>query len=387
MAAGDKHSRTEKPTTKRLKKARQEGQIPRSQELVAWTSVLAAVLLVRWTVQLGGDRFGDLMRETGLVMAEADQGSALKLFGQWLANGLLVLTPLLLGTMVLGILTNLGQTGLALSGKLLRPKFSRVNPLAGLKRLLGIATLWETAKVTAKLVILAFVATNAVMAVMPDLVDAGRLSVHASVGRVASAAGNMVRDVAIAGLVLAAIDYGFQRKRTMSSLRMTKHEVKEEHKEHEGDPRMKQAIRSKQLAISRNRMMSEIAGADVVLVNPTHVAVVLKYDAQLGPPMVVAKGAGIIADRIREKAAEHRIPMVADVPLARTIFRACEIGDAIPTELYDAVARVLAFIFNLKRRGSLVDGVHELPGPSMVEMPDERKAPLKRPRHAVGVSG
>jgi flagellar biosynthetic protein FlhB len=169
--------------------------------------------------------------------------------------------------------------------------------------------------------------------------------------------------------VLAAVDYGFQRRRVMGQLRMTKHEVKEEHKENEGDPRLKQAIRSKQLAVSRNRMMAAIVDADVVLVNPTHVAVALKYDALLGPPMVIAKGAGVIADKIRERAAEHGIPMVADVPLARTIFRACEIGDAIPADLFDAVARVLAFIFNLKRKGVSTSGIHTLPGSSMVAVP------------------
>jgi flagellar biosynthetic protein FlhB len=378
MAAGDKHSRTEKPTSKRMREARREGQIPRSQEIVAWVSVLAAVLLVRWSVELGADRFGRLMRETGRVMSVAEEGVALRHLGEWLLTSLLVLAPLGLGTMLLGVITNVGQTGFAPSTKLLKPKFSRVNPIAGVKRMLGTTTMWETAKVSMKMLILAVIATRAVLGVVPSLVDAGRLSVHASVGRVADAAADMVRDVAIAGLVLAAVDYGFQRKRVMSSLRMTKHEVKEEHKDQEGDPRMKQAVRSKQLAVSRNRMMAEIAGADVVLVNPTHVAVALKYDAEAGPPMVVAKGAGVIADRIRERAAEHGVPMVVDVPLTRTIFRACEIGDAIPTELYDAVARVLAFIFNLKRRGP-VDGIHELPGASMVPMPDETRAHV-RPR-------
>jgi flagellar biosynthetic protein FlhB len=379
MAQGDKHSRTEAPTAKRLREARKEGQIPRSQEISAWASVLAAVYLVQWTIALGADRFGALMLETADVMAAPEEATAIRLLGEWMLNGLIVIAPLTLGTMLLGIITNLGQTGFAPSMKLLKPKFSRVNPIAGFKRLFGIATLWETAKVSLKLLILAFVATRVIWSVVPQVIDAGRLSVLATVGLVATSALTMARNVALAGLVLAAVDYGYQRKRTMSTLRMTKHETKQEHKESEGDPRMKQAIRSKQLSVSRNRMMAEIGSADVVLVNPTHVAVALKYDADYGPPTVIAKGAGLIADRIREKAAEHDVPMVADVPLARTIFRACEIGDVIPTELYDAVARVLAFIFALKRRGQSTVGIHELPGGSLVPPPDETRAVRRRP--------
>lgn len=367
MAAGDKHSKTEKPTSKRLRDAKRDGQIPRSQEVVAWSSVLASILLVRWTFALSGKMFTDLLRESGRVMSEPEQGTALALFGRWLFTGLVVLAPLGVGLMVLGIIGNLGQVGFVPSSKLLKPKLSRISPLQGAKRLFGPQAAWETAKISLKMLVLALIATRAVITVMPDLVDAGRLSVHASVGRVAQAATGMVRDVALAGLILAAADYGFQRNRIGKQLMMTKHEVKQEHKEHDGDPRMKQAIRSKQLAVSRNRMMAAITDADVVLVNPTHVAVVLKYDPDLGPPRVVAKGAGVIADKIRERAREHGIPMVADIPLTRTIFRACELGDCIPAELYDAVARVLAFLFALRRKGVDPAGsIHELPGPSLV---------------------
>lgn len=361
MAGPDKHSKTEKPTAKRVREAKREGQIPRSQEIVAWASMLATTFLVQWSIELGVTRFRDLAAETSTVIARAEEALALRLLGEWMLAGLITLAPLLLGLMVLGVATNLAQVGFVPSGKLLKPKWSRVNPLAGFKRLLGTTTLWETVKMSSKMAILALIAVRSVTGLTPSLVDAGRISIDAIVGRVAGTALRMVRDVAIAGLVLAAVDYGFQRKRVMSQLRMTKDELKREHRETDGDPLQRQFIRSKQLAISRNRMMAAITDADVVLVNPTHVAVALKYDALLGPPRVVAKGAGIIADKIRERAAEHGVPMIADIPLTRTIFRACEIGDAIPTDLYDAVARVLAFIFALKRRGRPIEGIHELP--------------------------
>jgi flagellar biosynthetic protein FlhB len=143
---------------------------------------------------------------------------------------------------------------------------------------------------------------------------------------------------------------------------MTRREVKEEHKQSEGDPQLKGAIRSRQLAMSRNRMMSEVAKADVVLVNPTHVAVALRYDPARGAPRVVAKGAGAVAARIRERAGEHRVPMVEDVPLARALHAQCDLGQEIPGELYEAVARVLAFVMALRRRGS-AGGTHRVPVP------------------------
>jgi flagellar biosynthetic protein FlhB len=370
MSGGDRHSKTEKPTPKKMRDARREGQIPRSPEVIAWASVLAATVLVQWSVTLAAGRFSGMLKETGRVIGRPEEGVALALLGRWLLSGLIVLAPIACGTMVLGIVTNIAQVGFSPSSKLLKPKLSRISPIAGFKRLFGSTTAWETVKALVKLAVLALIATKAVMHVVPTLVDAGRLSVTAAVGRIGAAALHMVRDVALAGLVLAGADYGFQRKKVRGQLMMTKFEIKQEHREQEGDPHMKGAIRSKQLAMSRNRMMSAIAEADVVLVNPTHVAVVLKYDALKGPPQVVAKGAGVIADKIRERAAEHGIPMVADVPLARTIFRACEIGDAIPTELFDAVARVLAFIFALKRRGGGIPaGIHELPADQRVALP------------------
>jgi flagellar biosynthetic protein FlhB len=138
---------------------------------------------------------------------------------------------------------------------------------------------------------------------------------------------------------------------------MTKHQVKEEHKQTEGDPQLRGAIRSRQLAMSRNRMMADLVEADVVVVNPTHVAVALRYDPAKGAPRVVAKGAGTLAARIREVAAEHRIALVQDVPLARALHAGCELGQEVPPDLYSAVARVLAFVMALKSRGSAA-GLH-----------------------------
>jgi flagellar biosynthetic protein FlhB len=363
--AADKQSKTEKPTPRRLREARREGQIPKSQELGAWGSMLAMVVLGQWTLRLAGDRFGVLFRRTGDVAAQAEMGPALGLFGDWLRDGLLVIAPMAVGSMLIGVLANLAQVGFSPSTKLLKPKLQRVNPWKGLKRLLGPQTAWESGKVVFKVAVLTAVVARSLLLVAPALVDAGRISVIAMVGIVGEATLRMVRDVAIAGLVLAGADYAFQRRRVGREISMTKDEVKREYKDTEGDPQLKGAIRSKQLAMSRNRMMADVVKADVIVVNPTHFSVALVYDALAGPPKVVAKGAGVIALRIREVAAEHEVPIVEDVPLARTLFRACEIGDTIPQELFDAVAKVLAFIFALKRRGTSLTVVQRMPQPTL----------------------
>jgi len=167
----------------------------------------------------------------------------------------------------------------------------------------------------------------------------------------------MMRLTAVAGITIGLADYAVARRRTEKQIRMTKDEVKQEAKQTEGDPHMRSAIRSRQIRMSRNRMMADIAQADVVVVNPTHVAVALKYEPHRGAPRVVAKGAGAIAAKIRERASEHRVPMVEDVPLARALHRSCEIGQEVPAELFQAVARVLALVMSLKRRGSAA-GLH-----------------------------
>jgi flagellar biosynthetic protein FlhB len=160
---------------------------------------------------------------------------------------------------------------------------------------------------------------------------------------------------------MAAADYVVVRRRTNKQLRMSKQEVKDEHKRTEGDPLVKSQIRGRQLAMTRSRMMADLPTADVIVVNPTHVAVALRYEPAKGAPRVVAKGAGTIAAKIREVAAEHRIPLVQDVPLARALHAGCEIGQEIPPTFFAAVARVLAFVMGLKARGSAA-GLHRAPG-------------------------
>ncbi len=208
---------------------------------------------------------------------------------------------------------------------------------------------------------------RAIQDLMPML--GGMVPLSVALGVAADAATGLMRDVALAGLLAAAGDYAMARRRTGKQVRMTKKEVRDEHKNSEGDPMLKGAIRSRQLAAARNRMMADVPQADVVLVNPTHVAIALRYDPTKGTPRVVAKGAGVIATKIRELAEESRVSMVEDVPLARALYSSCEVGQEIPPELYQAVAQVLAFVLSRKASGAPAG---RLPHPA-------RRRPAARP--------
>jgi flagellar biosynthetic protein FlhB len=244
--------------------------------------------------------------------------------------------------------------------KLMKPDFKRLNPFSGLKRTFGPHAVWEAVKATVKTAVLAGVLYYSLRGLLPRLVQAGQLPVMSIIDMVVGAVLSVARTAAVTGLVMALADYAVARRRVGKQLRMSKQDVKDEHKRSEGDPHLKGAIRGKQMEMSRQRMMSDLAKADLVMVNPTHVAVALRYDPAKGAPRVVAKGAGAVAARIREVASEKRIPMVQDVPLARALHKACDLGDEIPSELYGAVARVLAFVMTLKARGSAA-GVHRNP--------------------------
>jgi flagellar biosynthetic protein FlhB len=199
--------------------------------------------------------------------------------------------------------------------------------------------------------------------VVPQLTGAVNAPLLSTLRVTGSGVLSLVRASILVGLVMAVADYLVKRRHINKQIRMSHNDVKQEHRQSEGDPHVKGHRRSLQLAMSRNRMMADIASADVVLVNPTHVAVALRYRPGTGAPRVVAKGAGAVAAAIRARADEARVPLVQDVPLARAIHGTCEIGQEIPAELYAAVAQVLAFVMGLKARG-VAAGSHVSPNPS-----------------------
>jgi flagellar biosynthetic protein FlhB len=349
--------KTEKPTAQKKKQGRKEGQVARSADVGAWAGMLAASMLVPLTMKIASERAQELFHRIPDVIANPDPAQMKSAIADGFMTVGIAVAPLAGALLVLGIAAATAQGGLNVATKLMMPKFSRINPLQGIKRTMGPHAWWEGAKALIKTVVLGGVLYLSIQDLIPMLMTAGSVPLGALLGMVGNAVVSLIRAAAIAGLVMAGADYIVVRRRVTKQLKMTKQEVKEEHKRSDGDPHVKGQIRSRQMAMSRNRMMADLPKADVVLVNPTHVAVALRYDPAKGAPRVVAKGAGAVAAKIREKAAEHRVPMVQDVPLARALHKSCDIGAEIPAEFFGAVARVLAFVMGLKAKGSAA-GLH-----------------------------
>lgn len=350
--------KTEKPTPKRRKESRKEGQVARTQELGGW----AAMLVVGMAMPaLLGRELGALqtLLVTGLTVGDhATSAMAVRLLSDAATHVFFTLLILGSGVMLIGVGSALSQGGFYLATKTLKPKWSKLDPIKGAKRIFGPHALWEGAKMMLKSSFVALIAYFSIKAMMPMI--GGLVPIPLVISTVTSKALGLIRNIGLVGLGMAGADYAIQRRRIGKQTRMSKEEIKQEYKQSEGDPMLKSAIRSRQLAAARNRMMADVLTADVVLVNPTHVAVALRYDAQKGAPRVVARGAGTIAAKIRELAIAESVPLVRDVPLARAIYSSTKVGQEIPTELFGAVAQVLAFVISRRSRGQR-GGQHRSP--------------------------
>lgn len=352
--------KTEQPTPQKLKKAKREGQIGRSQDVGAWFGMLAASIMLPKTLSAAVEHSRELMEQVPQVIADPQPAQALVMLRSAATSIAWAVLPLAATLMVVGIASAGAQGGIRVATKLFVPKFSRLNPLPGIKRMFGPQALWELIKALVKTSVLAAVLYTTTKNRIPTLMTAGQLPLGSLLAVMKDAVLGLVRAAAVAGIVMAAADYFVVRRRTNKQLRMTKEEVKQEYKNSEGDPHVKGQIRQRQMQMARNRQMADVPTADVVLVNPTHVAVALRYEPTKGAPRVIAKGQGEIATKIRELALEHRVPMVQDVPLARALHSACEVGTEISAEFYGSVAKVLAFVMSLKARGSAA-GLHRNP--------------------------
>jgi flagellar biosynthesis protein FlhB len=362
--------KTEKPTPQRLKKARKEGQIPRTQELGTWLGVAAASVLLPMLVENAFDAVQKLFVQVGSVARNPEPAALSLLMGEALTAFMTTLLPMALGMMVVGTAAAAAQGGVTFATKAMKPTLKKLNPFPGIKRMFGTQGIWEAAKALIKTAALATVVIVTSDRAQQLVSASGALPLSAVTATFADSAVLMFRVVAVTGLVIAVADYVVVRKKTMKQLKMSKYEIQQEHKQSEGDPHMKAQRRAVQMSMSRNRMMSEVASADVLLVNPVHVAVALKYEAARGAPRVVAKGAGEVAAKLRERAAEARVPLVQDIPLARALHASCEIGQEVPAQLFTAVARVLAFVMHLSARG--VRGGFHRPGfepPDVADLP------------------
>lgn len=342
-------SKTEKPTPKKIRDARREGQFPRTPDAAMWAGLAAGTALVPFTARLLTERFQQLLAMLPQVAADPTAPQILRVTSE-IPMAVLACAAPVCGAATVGALMGTAMQGTYPSTKALKPKGARLNPKEGLKRMFGARAAWEAVKALTKVVVIAVVAYLMARHAVSVLLG-GWLSVPALLARSWTMLRNTLWAVTVVGALVAVADYAYQRHTVMKQLRMTPRDIKDEMKQAEGDPLLKGAIRSRQMAVSRNRMLAAVSTADVVLVNPTHLAVALTYEASRGAPTVVAKGAGTVAAKIRARAHEHRIPVVEDKPLARALHRICEVGEEIPSELYLAVAKILAFVMSSGRPG------------------------------------
>lgn len=353
MAEESFQEKTEQATPKKKEDARKKGQVARSTELSS-VAILAASLLALWG--LGGymrSRLEEIMLYSfvGIFDVELDALSIQSHIHRWMFDFVILLCPLFLFLAITAVAVNVAQVGILLSTTSLEPKANRISPMSGIKRIFSAKGMVELAKGLFKIAIIAVVVYKTLLSETETM----RSMFDMDVAKIFSLSGDLILSlgfrIVMLLLILAIIDYAFQRFDYEKNLRMTHQEVKQELKQQEGDPLIRSRIRSLQREMSQRRMMDDVGSADVVVTNPTHVAVALRYDpATMPAPLVVAKGQRLMAQRIKDLARESKIPLVENKPLARTLYKAVQVGDQIPDELFRATAEVLAFVFQLKQR-------------------------------------
>jgi flagellar biosynthesis protein FlhB len=342
-----KDGRTEKATPQRRKKAREDGQVARSQEVAIATSFVALLASFAVAGRPAIDAAMHALRTSFLGAGHPDALGASG--GASLRLAIAMAGPFLVITTVAALVSSVAQVGFRLNVKLAKPKLKNLDPRKGLEKLKPATATWELVRSTAKLAAVAVV-VYPMLAGWRDHLGTDR-TLAGGIDRLSGVYGTIIMRAAMLALVIAAADVIYQRRKFEKQIRMSKHDIKREYKDSEGDPQIKAARRRRQSELSRNRMLRDAASADVLLVNPTHLAVALRYDPIDGAPRVIAKGADKVADKLRAIAGRNGIPITADKPLARTLYRTCKVGHHVPASLYEAVAVVLAVAYRRSGRG------------------------------------
>jgi flagellar biosynthetic protein FlhB len=343
--------RTEEPSQRRLTEARARGQVPRSRELTNFATMIggSAALIAMGTTLTG--TMSLLMRHSMSIDPERleDPHFMMSALGDAAITVLLAALPLFGALIGLVLLAAVVLGGWNFSPAAMVPDFTRMSPLAGLQRLFGMRGLGELGKALLKLLVVGGVCAGVVSWLFPDVLALGRMSPRAAIGRGAGLLSWAFVWLCASLAVVAMVDVPLQLFQYKRSLRMTRQEVRDEAKESDGRPETRQRIRQLQQQLARRRMMHKVPAADVVIVNPTHFAVALKYDPKnMRAPRVVAKGADLVAQNIRRIAEEHRVPIFDSPKLARALYRSTDLNREIPAGLYVAVAQVLSYIFRIR---------------------------------------
>lgn len=349
--------KTEPATQKKLEDARKEGQVAKSREIANGLGLLALFLILKfWVGNMGiqmmevfpgiYNKIPDVVTFWHGQMPQTDAGVV---FRQLILNVIIIIAPILAIGFLVAFLSDVVQVKWRPTMKPLKPKFSKLNPLQGVKKLFSVNALVELVKSIAKIALVVYICYSYLKdkwVYLLNLYDVGLL-------QALNIAADIVTDLGIRisaiYMILALADFAYQRIKFKNDMKMTKQEIKEEYKQQEGDPQIKGKIRQKMSEASRRRMMQELPKADVVITNPTHYAVAIKYDPEVADaPIVIAKGEDYLAARIKEIAKENKIEIVENKPLARMLYANVDIGQTVPPELYQAVAEVLAFVYHLQ---------------------------------------
>jgi flagellar biosynthesis protein FlhB len=351
VPAGYDQERTEAATPRRREQARQEGQVAKSREAVSAALFLSMILFLSIAGTALAEQIVTLTQETFATLGEVETSlSGLHLFlARLLVRTVVMLLPMFLTVCVFAVGANVMQTGFLVSTKALQPKLEHLDPRHVVKRLFSMQSLFELGKALVKVGIVGAIVYTTIAGDMAQIFPLGGLGVADIVSYIGSSTLRLGVRTSYAIIILAVLDYLWQRWQYEKSLRMTLQEVKDERKQQEGDPHIRARIRSIMREMARRRMMEDVPKADVVITNPTHIAVALHYRRDTMPaPKVLAKGAGYLAERMKAIAQEHTIPCIENRVVAQRLFKTVDIGEYIPETLYKAVADILAYVYRIR---------------------------------------
>lgn len=365
----DGQEKSFEPSTRRLDEAKRRGQVPRSRELNTVAVTLAgAATIVLLGPRVTNDLRGLVIEHFALSRADVfDTAAVLRHLGDALTASLLILAPFFAATVAAAVLASVALGGFQVSSEALRFDLGKLSPLRGMQRIFSLHGLVELVKALAKFVFLGGVAALLVWTEFEHFVLLGKMEVEAALAKTADLLGWTTLVVASSAILLALVDVPFQLWDYKRQLKMTQQEVRDELKDTEGRPEVRSRIRQLQREVARRRMMEEVPKADVIVTNPTHFAVALRYDAgHMQAPVLVAKGTELVAANIRKIGQAHAVPVVEAPSLARALYFNVELGDPIPAGLYLAVAKLLAYVFQLRaarQQGESTPSVPEFPVP------------------------
>lgn len=352
--------KTEQPTSKKLEDARKKGQVAKSKELVSGVSLLALFASVKFLLSYLGSGFTGAFEHVYNRIWEVGQTSAGStgledfisiIFDNTLLEMVLIMGPFLIISFVVSIGINMAQFKWKVTGETIKPKFSKINPLSGFKRIFSKDSLMELVLSIAKILLIFVIVWNDVENLMATILSLYQYEMFQALSMIGNYVLNIAIKISAFYLIIGLADFIYQKLKFKRDMMMTKQEVKDEYKNTEGNPEIKSRIRGKMREASRQRMMQDVPKADVIITNPTHLAVALQYEEHSGKaPVVLAKGEDFLAQKIKELGRESQVEIVENKPLARMLYYNVEIGQEIPPELYQAVAEVLAFVYNLKNR-------------------------------------